>query len=106
LSRIAYERLIELGVKTWTDKNSIVDELCIHIRHGDEEEVYGRYSANWDDGRTNPLLIQVIEELGSEVASGDHAEVAIVHRLDIRSMYYCITCCCLHQKMVQESVCR
>lgn len=65
LSQKAYERLIELGVEISKDRTS--PEQCIHEYTGEDIEFYGRYSMYLGhDVRTNPLLIQVIEELGDD----------------------------------------
>ena len=67
ISQKAYERLIELGVKISKDRTSS-SELRIHEYTGEDIEFYGRYSSYLGYNlRTNPLLIQVIEELGDEV---------------------------------------
>jgi len=67
LSQKAYERLIELGVNATKDRTSSSSELCIHEYTGEDIEFYGRYSSYLGyDVRTNPLLIQVIEELGDD----------------------------------------
>jgi len=36
------------------------------------------YGFKFDDDRTNPMLIEVIEKLGSEAASGSYAELKII----------------------------
>lgn len=69
ISQKAYERLIELGVKISKDRTSS-SELRIHEYTGEDIEFYGRYSSYLGYNlRTNPLLIQVIEELGDEVTA-------------------------------------
>ena len=78
LSDAAYGRLIELGAKT-CEGNVAPDEnvLCIHESTKDIE-IYGRYYIHWGyDMRDNPLLVQVIEELGN-AANGSCADIEIV----------------------------
>jgi len=77
LSQKAYERLVELGVKTYTGDRPD-DDGELYIRDNPEDKMFGRYYVYWDyDTRTNPMLIQVIEELGLD-ASGCCGQVEIV----------------------------
>ena len=80
LSQRAYERLVELGAKTYTDnKPDDESELYIHDNPRDADTIFGRYYVCWDDDtRTNPMLIQMIEELGSDAASGDCGQIEII----------------------------
>jgi len=77
LSDEAHERLIELGVefhKTWdTVKSGKLYVKASNLIH------FGKYHSNFSDyeNRTNPLLIQVIEELG-EKANGRFGQIEIV----------------------------
>jgi len=78
LSHMAYKRLIELGMKT-CDGDGHDDEICIHVLSELKHPGDKKYYAFWDeDYRTNPLLIQVIEELGSILASGDCGKVKVI----------------------------
>ena len=104
LSDKAYERLIELGIpvkkyespgrdpKTGLYKNG-ASERVIYDRDLDDEEspfkgamrtLAGRYWETFIDdygdgriGRTDPLIIQVVEELGDE-ANGRFSELEVV----------------------------
>lgn len=78
LSDRAHERLIELGVpcfKSWEEMGENYNGIYIVKA----EPIFGlNYASNLDENenRTNPLLIQVIEELREE-ASGRFGEVEI-----------------------------
>ena len=94
----AYEHLIELGVPV---KGYIEEEIGkdnLYKRNPENEgkiifdrdleksktaSLMRRFSRYWDtwtdthDGRTDPLVIQVVEELGTK-ANGQHAELRVV----------------------------
>jgi hypothetical protein len=83
LSNEAHERLIELGVpffESWEKIPKKYKGVRICGTGEPETSCFGKYFSNFDEeeNRTNPLLIQVIEELGSEKASGIFAELEIV----------------------------
>lgn len=80
LSDLAYRRLIELGVKVYDDINDLPEareseELWIL-----DDKRHRNYYSNVDDSqfRSHPLLIQVVEELGEEDASGQLSMLKIV----------------------------
>ena len=78
LSDKAIERCIELGM---TASNDWAEEDCDFYIHKKEDHIFGsRYSiANRSESgfRCNPIVVQVVEELGSS-ADGDFAELCIV----------------------------
>lgn len=91
LSNKAYAELIKLGVplKEYVQqKRDLVTGRYLPEPANDGEVIFqsttdfsilGRYWDNWTrDNRTHPLLIQVIEQLGTEKASGDCAKLKIV----------------------------
>ena len=101
LSDEAYEKLIEWGIpvrkyieqeqdeetglfkpQPLNDGEVIFDrELSLDgpFNSPNYRKLLGRYWETWIDGnRTHPLLIQVVEELGVDEASGPHASLAIV----------------------------
>jgi len=78
LSNKAHERLIELGVQYYKSYDDIPkDNKGLYIVKSDS--IFGEYYDNFynSEYRTNPLLIQVVEELGEE-ASGFAGELKIV----------------------------
>lgn len=101
LSTAAYERLIELGVpcRAYVEQKCGPDglflpepandgEVIFDSRLTPEDELYGALrrlndSPYWEywtlgrGGRTHPLVVQVVEELG-EKADGPHAELKVV----------------------------
>lgn len=77
LSDKAHERLIELGVKHYNSYNDI-PENDNEPRIITSDSLFGKYTDNFNnDYRTNPLLIQVVEELGEE-ASGFCGQLIII----------------------------
>lgn len=81
LSDKACERLIELGVKctTYDKKGHMVDPSAKITKQKREDSLFGQeyyYHDNHED-RINPLLIQVVEELGRE-ANGEFAELRVI----------------------------
>lgn len=100
LSEAAYERLIELGIpvrayveqergkdglykpqpendgKVIFDRDLTVDKDDLHKSM---RRLAGRYWDSWADDkkRTDPIVIQVVEELGDH-ANGDYAQLKIV----------------------------
>ena len=78
LSTKAFERLIELGMTITTFENGMIkDKTADIVQH--IGKMFGDYSfVKYDsDMRTNPLVIQVVEEL-KEKANGQCAELTIV----------------------------
>lgn len=79
LSDKAHERLIELGISYFESFDSMPKKDRDLYVVNSQSEGFGKYYSNfWDyKNRTNPLLIQVIEELGKE-ASGKFGKIRIV----------------------------
>lgn len=94
LSEAAYERLIELGVpvRAYIKEKPNKKGLYVPNTKNKGEVIFdnelvppserigycGRYWETWTrSDRTNPLVIQVIEELGDK-ASGPHAKLRVV----------------------------
>ena len=97
LSEAAYERLIELGipVQAYIEQKRGTDGLYHPEPKNDGKVIFDRsigeskfdktmlsFARYWDawsdiDKRTDPLVIQVVEELGVK-ANGPHAELCIV----------------------------
>lgn len=78
LSTQAFERLIELGMTVTTfEKGHVKNSTADIIKH--PSEIYGDYSfvKDKDEIRSNPLVVQVVEEL-KERANGRHAKLGIV----------------------------
>ncbi|KKN79805.1 hypothetical protein LCGC14_0336600 [marine sediment metagenome] len=88
LSDEGYARLIELGVPAGQYSPDEAGGEVIYDRYleADPDEVSiamrrldGRYWETWlREKRDRPLLVQVVEELGSTAASGHFAELTIV----------------------------
>lgn len=80
LSDAVYKKLIELGVPNYKSFEEIPDNNEPYIVENKKIGLLGRYSSNFrdDDKRSHPLLIQAIEEVGIEKASGSLAEIRIV----------------------------
>jgi hypothetical protein len=73
LSQEAWKRLIELGVPVYDIDNNNVEDTFVVFRNED-----GEFWNTWrGEERANPLLVQVVEELG-EKADGDHAALKVV----------------------------
>jgi len=66
------ERLIELEIPLYNDYDEIPDGddviyiVCNHLHDMNNEWDEDKYFHNFRDHRSHPLLIQVIEELGSD----------------------------------------
>ena len=70
LSDLAHERLIELGIPYFDSlKNIPKNYNGLYITKSNSS--FSKYYSNFDDysNRNNPLLIQVIEELGEKASS-------------------------------------
>lgn len=90
LSEEAYERLIALGVPRCpvdgNDHGRAISDLDHPESRRDQSTqgmrvLAGRYGAYWlksDAERGHPLMVRVVEELGSERASGQFAKLKIV----------------------------
>lgn len=105
LSSEAYEKLIEWGVpvRKYLEQEKGADGLYLPQPLNDGEVIFdheldvpgesweadhyykfkdisSRYWESWirGEGRQHPLVVRVIEELGSAVASGRHAELKVV----------------------------
>ena len=74
LSDAAYERLIELGVPVQDyDPHHETDDHVIYREGKTHRHTYNRYWDTWTnkkEGRTDPLVIQVVEELGDKASHG------------------------------------
>ncbi len=80
LSDKVLERLIELGIphyKSYDDRPK--EDKGLYIVDA-ESSSFGKYWTNLSDeeNRTNPLLIQAIEEIGEEKSSGRFGEIRII----------------------------
>ena len=72
LSDKAYERLIELGIPCLAWSGNGTEVRVIYKREEHEQGLFGRYWDSWTSdskNRTNPLVIQVVEELGVEASA-------------------------------------
>lgn len=99
LSDAAYEKLIEWGVPLrvyveeerdpetgrYRPQPSNNGEVIFDRTHETSDlsgamiRLSGRYWDTWTrDNRTHPLVVRVVQELGSKAASGRHAELAVV----------------------------
>ena len=79
LSDKAHERLMELGVKYYKSFDDMPKNNKDLYIVNSSSPGFGMYYSNFSDyeNRTNPLLIQVVEELGEE-ASGRFGQLEIV----------------------------
>lgn len=79
LSDKAHERLIELGVKYYKSFDDMPKQYKDLYVVDSGTRGFGKYYSNFSDydKRTNPLLIQVVEELKEE-ASGRFGQLQIV----------------------------
>lgn len=79
LSHLAYERLLKLGVPSYKSYQDIPDPRKPYILVNDDLLNREKYISNFflDEHRSNPLLIQVVEELGT-AASGVFSELKVV----------------------------
>lgn len=88
LSTKAYEKLMELGIplrEYVEQKRDPITNRFLPEPANDGEVIFKSLSTKandyWDcwtqDNREHPLLVQVVEELGSEV-DGDHSQLKIV----------------------------
>lgn len=89
LSDAAYQRLIDLGIPTCPWDNDDHGLAISDMQHPESIQdasrfavlIGGRYYASWvreDAHRSHPLLVQVVEDLGGKVASGQCAKLAVV----------------------------
>lgn len=81
LSDKAYERLIELGMtaQPYNEDGNLDEGVDISV-HTDPKDagVFGKYYKHWSEKeRTDPRLVQVVEELGRK-ANDRFAELKIV----------------------------
>ena len=79
LSDKAHERLIELGVKYYKSFDDMPKQNKELYVVNSYSPAFVKYYSNFSDyeNRTNPLLIQTVEELGED-ASGRFGELVIV----------------------------
>lgn len=79
LSEKAYERMIELGVKTYNNWEELKENHKEGVYVVITDDSFGKYYSNFGDykNRNNNVLIQVIEELKDE-ASGSFGDIKII----------------------------
>lgn len=67
-----------IGVKLYVEKDPITTYYWTHPEaNSNEWDKYKEYYFTLDFERHDPLLVRVVEELGSEKASGEHAKLRI-----------------------------
>lgn len=70
------------AMRLWLERNGITDyDLDDGLRSSGKGHHYPQYvrdNAERDDIRTDPILIAIIEELGTEQASGSMAQLKVV----------------------------
>lgn len=81
LSDAVHKKLIELGVPHYKNWDEIPKNDEPYVVDSDSpSNTFGSYYSNFraDDKRTHPLLIQAIESVGIDKASGGLAKIKIV----------------------------
>lgn len=82
LSAKAFERLMELGYKPEPHEMKRYEEKLRDV----DDPLYSSYVFSDDEERANPMLVQVVEELGEE-ANGYGAELHVVEVPDDAEWY-------------------